>query len=52
MALLLLLEMEMMMSVLQEVKGLAKKLFFIILLVGTPVSMPNFRLSVYTVYLF
>ena len=39
-------------SVLQEVKGLTKKLYFIILPVGRPVSMQNFRLNVYTVYLF
>ena len=42
----------MMMSVLQEVKGLTKKLYFVILLVGRPVTMQNFRLNVYTVYLF
>ena len=42
----------MIMSVLQEVKGLTKKLYFIILPVGRPVSMQNFRLNVYTVYLF
>ena len=41
--------LEMMMSVLQEVKGLTKK---VILLVGRPVTMQNFRLNVYTVYLF
>ena len=41
-----------MMSLLQEVKGLTKKLLFIILPVGRPVSMQNFRLNVYTVYLF
>ena len=40
------------MSVLQEVKRLTKKLYFIILPVGRPVSMQNFRLNVYTVYLF
>ena len=40
------------MSVLQEVKGLTKKLCFVILLVGRPVPMQNFRLNVYTVYLF
>ena len=31
------------MSVLQEVKGLTKELYFIILLVGRPLSMPNFQ---------
>ena len=41
--------LEMMMSVLQKVKGLTK---FIILPVGRPVSMQNFKLNVYTVYLF
>ena len=40
--------LEMMMSVLQEVKGLTKKLYFVILLV---VTMQNW-LNVYTVYLF
>ena len=44
--------MQMIMSVLQEVRGLTKKLYFIILAVGRPVSMQNFRLNVYTVYLF
>ena len=44
--------LEMMMSVLQEVKGLTKKLYFIILLVGRPVPMQNIRHNVYTVYLF
>ena len=44
--------LEMMMSVLQEVKGLTKKLYFVILLVGRPVIMQTFRLNVYTVYLF
>ena len=44
--------LEMMMSVLQEVKGLTKKLYFVILLVGRPVPMQNFRLNVYKVYLF
>ena len=44
--------LQMIMSVLQQVKGLTKKLYFIILPVGRPVSMPNFRLHVYTVYLF
>ena len=44
--------LEMMMSVLQETKGLTKKLYFVILLVGRPVPMQNFRLNVYTVYLF
>ena len=44
--------LEMMMSRLQEVKGLMKKLYFVILLVGRPVPMQNFRLNVYTVYLF
>ena len=44
--------LEMMMSVLQEAKGLTKKLYFVILLVGRPVPMQNFRLNVYTVYLF
>ena len=44
--------MQMIMSVLQEVKGLTKKLYFIILPVGRQVSMQNFRLNVYTVYLF
>ena len=44
--------LEMMMSVLQEVKGLTKKLYFVILLVGRPVTMQTFRLNVYTVYLF
>ena len=44
--------LEMMMSVLREVKGLAKNIYFIILPVGRPVSMQNFRLNVYTVYLF
>ena len=39
-----------MMSVLQEVKGLTTT--FIILPVGRPVSMQNFRLNVYMVYLF
>ena len=39
--------LEMMMSVLQEVKGLTKKLCFIILLVGRPVTMQTFRLNVY-----
>ena len=33
---------EMMMSLLQEVKGLTKKLYFIILALGRPVSMQNF----------
>ena len=42
----------MMMSGLQEVKGLTKKLYFIILLVRRPVPMQNFRLKVYKVYLF
>ena len=42
----------MMMSVLQKVKGLMKKLYFVILLVGRPVPMQNFRLNVFTVYLF
>ena len=41
-----------MMSVLKEVKGLTKKLYFAILLVGRPVTMQNFRLNVYTVYMF
>ena len=41
--------LEMMMSVLQEIKGLTKKLYFV---VGRPVTMQNFRLNVYTVYLF
>ena len=36
----------MMMSVLQEVEGLTKELYFIILPVGRPVSMQNFRLNV------
>ena len=40
--------LEMVMSVLQQVKGLTK----IILLVGRPVTMQTFRLNVYTVYLF
>ena len=40
-----------MMLVLQEVKGLTKKLYFIILLVRRPVPMQNFRLKVYKVYL-
>ena len=44
--------LEMMMSVLQEVKGLTKKLYFVTLLVGRPVPMQNFRLNVYMVYLF
>ena len=44
--------LEMMMSVLQEVKGLTKKLYLVILLVGRPVTMQTFRLSVYMVYLF
>ena len=44
--------LEMMMSVLQEVKGLTNKLYFVILLVGRPVTMQTFRLNVYTVYLF
>ena len=39
-----------MMSVLQKVKGLTKKLYFVVLLVGRPVTMQNFRLNVYTVY--
>ena len=39
--------LEMVMSVLQELKGLTKKLYFIILLVGRPVPMQNFRLKVY-----
>ena len=34
------------MLVLQEVKGLTKKLYFVILPVGRPVSMQNFRLNV------
>ena len=38
-----------MMSVLQEIKGLTN---FIILPVGRPVSIQNFGLNVYTVYLF
>ena len=42
----------MMMSVLHEVKGLMKKLYFIILLVGRAVPMQNIRLIVNTVYLF
>ena len=33
--------LEMVMSVLQEVKGLTNKLFFIILPVGRPVSLQN-----------
>ena len=33
-------------------KRVNKKLYFIILPVGRPVSMQNFRLNVYTVYLF
>ena len=41
--------LEMMMSVLQEVEGLTKKLYSIILPVERPVSMQNFRLNVYTV---
>ena len=41
-----------MMSVLHEVKGLMKKLYFIILLVGRAVPMQNIRLIVNTVYLF
>ena len=41
-----------MMSVLQEVKGLTNKLYFIILPVGRAVSMQNFRLNVHMVYLF
>ena len=44
--------LEMTMSVLQEAKELTKKLYFFILLVGRPVPMQNFRLNVYTVYLF
>ena len=44
--------LEMMMSVLQEVKGLTKKLYLVILLVGRPVTMQTFRLNVYMVYLF
>ena len=44
--------LEMMMSVLQEVKGLTKKLYSIILPVERPVSMQNFRLNLYTVFLF
>ena len=44
--------LEMMMSLLQEVEGLTKELCFIIFPVGRPVSMQNFRLNVYTVYLF
>ena len=39
------------MSVVQEVEGLTKELYFIILPVGRPVSMQNFRLNVYTVYI-
>ena len=46
------LECEMMMSVLQEVEGLTKELYFIILTVGRAVSMQNFRLHVCAVYLF
>ena len=34
----------MMMPVLQGVKGLTKKLYFVILLVGRPLTMQNFRL--------
>ena len=41
--------LEMMMSVLQEVEGLTKNLYSIILPVERPVSMQNFRLNVYTV---
>ena len=44
--------LEMMMSVLQEVKRLTKKVYFIILPVGRPVSMQDFGLNVYTVFLF
>ena len=44
--------LEMMMSVLQEVKGLTKKLYSIILPVERPVSMQNFRLNLYAVFLF
>ena len=44
--------LQMIMWVLQEGKGLTKKLYFIILPVGRPVSMQKFRLNVYTVYLF
>ena len=33
-------------SVLQEVKGLTKKLYFVILLVGRPVTRQTFRLNV------
>ena len=43
--------LEMMMSVLQDLEGLTRELYFIILPVGRPVSMQNFRLNVYTVYL-
>ena len=32
--------------------GLTKKLYFVILLVGRPVTMQTFRHNVYTVYLF
>ena len=42
----------MMMSVLQEVKGLTKKLYSIILPVERQVSMQNFRLNVYTLFFF
>ena len=44
--------LEMMMSVLREAKGLTKKLYFVILLVGRPLPMQNFRLNGYMVYLF
>ena len=42
----------MMTSVLQEVEGLTKKLYSIILPVERPVSKQNFRLNVHTVFLF
>ena len=44
--------LEMMMSVLQEVEGLTKKSYSIILPVERPVSMQNFRINVYTFFLF
>ena len=45
--------LEMIMSVLQEIKGLTKNYTSLYILpVGRPVSMQNFRLNVYMVCLF
>ena len=44
----LVISLEMMMSVLQEVEGLTKELYFITLPIGRQVSMQNFKLNVCT----